>query len=84
MERLKIGGGAISAHIVDNGEVTEEDVPMSHLRVRSRRATPSDCISFLRQGVDVCVFSTSPDSEDTDDERNAEPVSLMFVDWTLM
>ncbi|KAI3458492.1 hypothetical protein Pfo_015155 [Paulownia fortunei] len=74
VERLTIGGGAISAHIVDNGEVIEEDIPMSHLRIRSRKATGSDCTSFLRPGVDVCLLSTSHNSENTDDKRNAAPV----------
>ncbi|KAL0282242.1 UNVERIFIED_CONTAM: SNF2 domain-containing protein CLASSY 1 [Sesamum angustifolium] len=35
---------------------------------------PFDCTSFLRPGVDVCVLSASQNSENTDDERNAEPV----------
>ncbi|XP_057784680.1 SNF2 domain-containing protein CLASSY 1-like [Salvia miltiorrhiza] len=74
VERLKVNGGAISTHIVENGEVIEEDLPMSHLRVRSRRAIVSDCISFLRQGVDVCVFSTFHNPEDSDDETSDEPV----------
>ncbi|KAL0299335.1 UNVERIFIED_CONTAM: SNF2 domain-containing protein CLASSY 2 [Sesamum radiatum] len=74
VERLKIGDGAISTHIVENGVVVEEDIPMSHLRIRSRKAMPFDCTSFLRPGVDVCVLSASQNSENTDDERNAEPV----------
>ncbi|KAK4385284.1 SNF2 domain-containing protein CLASSY 1 [Sesamum angolense] len=74
VERLKIGDGAISTHIVENGVVVEENIPMSHLRIRSRKAMPFDCTSFLRPGVDVCVLSASQNSENTDDERNAEPV----------
>lgn len=81
MERLKVNGGAISTHIVENGEVIDEDLPMSHLRVRSRRAVISDCISFLRQGVDVCVFSTFHNPEDSDDETSDDPVS--FNDYSL-
>lgn len=83
MERLKVNNGAISTHIVENGNVIEEDLPMSHLRVRSRRAIVSDCISFLRQGVDVCVFSKYQNPEDSDDEGSDEPVSLTIVDWML-
>lgn len=74
VERLKVNNGAISTHIVENGNVIEEDLPMSHLRVRSRRAIVSDCISFLRQGVDVCVFSKYQNPEDSDDEGSDEPV----------
>lgn len=81
MERLKINGGAISSHIVEKGVVIDKDLPMSHLRVRSKRATVSDCISFLRQGVDVCVFSTFHNPEDSDDEKSDEPVS--FNDYSL-
>lgn len=76
MERLKVGGGVISANIVHHGEVIEEDINMSHLRVRSRRATSSDCISFLRPGIDVCVLSES-NTENEDDETDSEPVSPM-------
>lgn len=79
MERLKINGGAISSHIVEKGVVIDEDLPMSHLRVRSKRATVSDCISFLRQGVDVCVFSTFHNPEDSDDEKSDEPVSFTIL-----
>lgn len=74
MECLKVNGGAISTHIVQNGEVIDVDLPMSHLRVRSRRAIVYDCISFLRQGVDVSVFSTFHNPEDSDDETSDEPV----------
>ncbi|XP_047978811.1 SNF2 domain-containing protein CLASSY 1-like [Salvia hispanica] len=74
VERLKINGGAISSQIVEKGVVIDEDLPMSHLRIRSKRATVSDCISFLRQGVDVCVFSTFHNPEDSDDETRDEPV----------
>lgn len=49
---------------------------MSHLRVRSRRAVVSDCISFLRQGVDISAFTAFHDHEDSDDDTNDEPVSF--------
>lgn len=82
MKRLNINNGAFTTFVVKNGSVIEEDVPISHLRVRSRRATPSDCISFLRQGVDVCVFSTPPhnpeEDTDDDDEKKDKPVSRIY------
>ncbi|KAL6545119.1 SNF2 domain-containing protein [Orobanche hederae] len=74
VEHLTINSGFISSHIVDNGVFTEEDIPMSNLRLRSRKATPSDCISFLRPEIDVCVFSNFYKSENTYDKKNDEPV----------
>ncbi|GFP96833.1 snf2 domain-containing protein classy 2 [Phtheirospermum japonicum] len=68
VERLTINNGGVWSHIVGNGEVTEEDIPITNIRVRSRKATSSDCISFLRAGVDVCVLSPSTKSEDTNDK----------------
>ncbi|KAL7146753.1 hypothetical protein ABFS83_06G063100 [Erythranthe nasuta] len=68
VERLKINNGGISAQILDNGELIEEDVATSDLRVRSRKATPSDCTSFLRPGVDFCLLVKS----DNSDNKNVE------------
>ncbi|XP_051142710.1 SNF2 domain-containing protein CLASSY 1-like [Andrographis paniculata] len=70
VERLRIIGGVISTRLVDNGVTTEEEISMSHLRVKSRRATWFDCSSFLRPGIDICVLATSPNSNNS----NAEPV----------
>lgn len=76
MERLRIFGGSISTDIIVNdGEITEEDIPMSHLRVRSRKATVADCTSFLRPGIDICALTTTQNSEDTDGDNIAQPVS---------
>lgn len=75
VELLKIDNGTISTHILKNEDIIKEDIPLSHLRVRSRKATWLDCTSFLRPGIDVCVLSASGKSEDADDERNNEPVS---------
>ncbi|CAA0834435.1 SNF2 domain-containing protein CLASSY 1 [Striga hermonthica] len=49
---------------------------MSSIRIRSRKATPSDCLYFLRPEIDVCVLSTSHESENEDSENNPEPVWL--------
>ncbi|KAL3837781.1 hypothetical protein ACJIZ3_022372 [Penstemon smallii] len=78
VERLKISGGAISANFIHNGEVIEEDIPMSYFRIRSRKATLSDCASsFLRQGVDICVLTTNQNTKNTDDKKTTtEPVLL--------
>ncbi|KZV55832.1 hypothetical protein F511_06681 [Dorcoceras hygrometricum] len=69
VERLKVSGGTFSTGIVFKGNVVEDDVPMSHLRVKSRKATLCDCTAFLRQGVDICVIWTPGNSTNEDDER---------------
>lgn len=78
MERLQVRGGTLSTHIVFNGDVVEEDIPMSHLRVKSRKATVSDCTAFLRQGVDICVIWAPGNSNNEDDKKDVEPVSSNF------
>lgn len=74
VERLKVRGGTFSTHIVFNGNVVEEDVPMSHLRVKSRKATVFDCMSFLRQGIDISVIWTPGNSNNEDDKKDVESV----------
>lgn len=69
-ECLIIDSGAILTHVLENGEIIEEDIPMSNLRIRSRKATLFDCTSFLRPGIDICVL-TSQNSDDT-----AEPIRI--------
>lgn len=68
VERLRIKDGAITMHVVDNGEVMEEMIPMSNLRMRSRKATINDCSCILRPGLDVCVLTASSDTEDSDED----------------
>lgn len=57
--------------------VTEEDIPMSHLRIKSRKATCHDCTSFLRPGVEICVFFIPQYSKRSDEEKE-EPVSFFY------
>ncbi|KAL6503774.1 SNF2 domain-containing protein [Orobanche gracilis] len=76
VEQLSISDGAITTHIVDDGEIIEEDIPMSHVRLRSREATWSDCASFLRPGIDICVLSVHHTSESEGVERIPLPVWL--------
>ncbi|KAI3517493.1 hypothetical protein L1887_16708 [Cichorium endivia] len=47
---------------------------MSDLRIRSRKANLADCTCFLRPGIDVCVLSTIPKTEDDSNNENPEPV----------
>ena len=68
VERLRIKDGAITMHVVDNGEVIEEMIPTSNLRMRSRKATINDCSCILRPGLDVCVLTASSDTEDSSED----------------
>ncbi|KAL6980760.1 SNF2 domain-containing protein [Sarracenia purpurea var. burkii] len=76
VERLRIKDGAITMILVDGENMNEENVPMANLRIRSRKATFSDCTCFLRPGLDVCVLSTFQLTEDSSEEENQEPVWL--------
>ncbi|CAH9057903.1 unnamed protein product [Cuscuta epithymum] len=80
VERIRIQHGTFGMHILDEGDLIEEDISISNVRIRSRKATTSDCACFLRPGLDICVFSTphqtqdSDSEEDTDDKTEPEPV----------
>ncbi|KAJ6340159.1 hypothetical protein OIU77_007999 [Salix suchowensis] len=63
----------MTVHFVDSHHSIEENGPFSNIRVKSRKATLSDCTCFLRPGVDVCVLSSSERAKNTG-EGNPEPV----------
>lgn len=67
---LQIRAGAKTMLLAGDGYVFKENVPITNLRIRSRKATLSDCTCFLRPGLDVCVLSTC--------QENLEPVSGHF------
>ncbi|KAJ6290225.1 hypothetical protein OIU78_026025 [Salix suchowensis] len=73
VELLQIRDGAMTVHFVDSHHSIEENGPFSNIRVKSRKATLSDCTCFLRPGVDVCVLSSSERAKNTG-EGNSEPV----------
>ncbi|KAJ6373987.1 hypothetical protein OIU78_029646 [Salix suchowensis] len=73
VELLQIRDGAMTVHFVDSHHSIEENGPFSNIRVKSRKATLSDCTCFLRPGVDVCVLSSSERARNTG-EGNPEPV----------
>ncbi|KAK3229720.1 hypothetical protein Dsin_001601 [Dipteronia sinensis] len=73
VEFIRIKDGVIAMHLDDNRCLIEEKRPFSNLRVKSRRATLSDCTCFLRPGIDVCVLTASRNKESSDEE-NLEPV----------
>ncbi|PWA47815.1 SNF2-related, N-terminal domain-containing protein [Artemisia annua] len=83
VERLRIRNGVVSMFIVNKEETTEENIPMSDFRIRSRKANLADCTCLLRPGIDVCVNAIyQPPDEESDNEESdnedSEPVSLVF------
>nr|KYP73095.1 DNA repair and recombination protein RAD54 [Cajanus cajan]KYP73146.1 DNA repair and recombination protein RAD54 [Cajanus cajan] len=73
VEFIKVEGGTLSMHFVDNYHMAMEKGPVSDIRIRSRKATLSDCSRFLRPGIDVCVLS-APQQSDDSDAINVDPV----------
>eukprot|EP00258_Populus_trichocarpa_P046847 XP_024462866.1 SNF2 domain-containing protein CLASSY 2 isoform X2 [Populus trichocarpa] len=73
VELIQIRDGAMTVHFVDGHHRIEEKGPFSNVRVKSRKATSSDCTCFLRPGIDVCVLSSSERAKNTG-EGNSEPV----------
>lgn len=73
VERLRIKDGIITMHVTDGEKVMEENIPMPNLRLRSRKATVSDCSCLLRPGIDVCVLST-PDMGTSDKKKSSSSV----------
>lgn len=67
--------GTITTHVLVDGEVIEENIPVTNLRMRSRKATLSDCACFLRPGLEVCVLSIPYQGENSGDEKDVKPVS---------
>ena len=54
--------------LLDKEETTEETIPMSDFRIRSRKANLADCTCLLRPGIDVCVNTIyQPPDEESDD-----------------
>lgn len=56
MEYIRIEDGNMVIRLLENAYVLEDIRPFQRLRLRSRKATLSDCICFLRPGIDVCVL----------------------------
>ncbi|XP_058184035.1 SNF2 domain-containing protein CLASSY 2-like [Rhododendron vialii] len=76
VECLQIRAGAKTTLLAGDGHVIKENVPITNLRIRSRKATLSDCSCFLRPGLDVCVLSTCQLTGSSSKEENQEPVWL--------
>lgn len=78
MEFIRIEDGIVTMHLTDNQTLVEEKRPFSNLRIKSRKATLSDCTCFLRPGVDVCVLSAT-ENEYNSEEENKDHVSHINV-----
>ncbi|XP_024989816.1 SNF2 domain-containing protein CLASSY 1 [Cynara cardunculus var. scolymus] len=74
VERLRIRNGVVSMFIINKGDTTEETIPMSDLRITSRKATLMDCTCFLRPGIDVCVHAPYQAAEEESNDKNLNPV----------
>ncbi|XVF24188.1 hypothetical protein REPUB_Repub13aG0106000 [Reevesia pubescens] len=62
----------MTLHLIDDQYLFEKQ-PFSDFRVKSRKASMSDCTWFLRPGVDICVLSSSQQVLSLDEEK-PEPV----------
>ncbi|KAL4574974.1 hypothetical protein LXL04_021814 [Taraxacum kok-saghyz] len=74
VECLRIRNGVVSMLIINEEKSTEETLPMSDLRIKSRKANLADCTCFLRPGTDVCVLSTIPLTEEDSTNNNPKPI----------
>ncbi|CAJ1858568.1 unnamed protein product [Sphenostylis stenocarpa] len=72
VELIKIESGTASLLSIDN-HYMEKDL-FSDIRIRSRKATLSDCINFLRPGIDICVLSSSKSGDSNSDGFSAKHV----------
>ncbi|KAK7387481.1 hypothetical protein VNO78_28319 [Psophocarpus tetragonolobus] len=59
VELIKIESGTTTLHFIDNHHMTFDKGLFSDIRIRSRKATSSDCSYFLRPGMDICALSSS-------------------------
>ncbi|KAL9332645.1 hypothetical protein ACSQ67_002255 [Phaseolus vulgaris] len=76
VEFIKIEAGTTSLQCIDNHHRTTEKGLLSDLRIRSRKATLSDCSNFLRRGIDICVLSASQSGDTNSDGFCADNVWL--------
>ncbi|KAK6929513.1 Helicase, C-terminal, partial [Dillenia turbinata] len=75
VELIRIRDGKVTLNFLHDSLMVEERGPPSNFRLRSRKATLSDCTCFLRPGTDVCVLSASQNVENSDEE-SIEPAWL--------
>ncbi|XP_057451936.1 SNF2 domain-containing protein CLASSY 1-like [Lotus japonicus] len=84
VELIKIESGRVILHFMDKQEIALDKcfsdmrpkskiTTFADMRIRSRKATLSDCASFLRCGIDVCALSNFQSSDDSN-QSNSNPV----------
>ncbi|XP_057418012.1 SNF2 domain-containing protein CLASSY 1-like [Lotus japonicus] len=84
VELIKVESGMVILHFMDKQEIAidkcfsdmrpkSEITTFADMRIRSRKATLSDCASFLRSGIDVCALSNFQSSDDSN-QSNSNPV----------
>ncbi|KAK7281099.1 hypothetical protein RIF29_08793 [Crotalaria pallida] len=76
VEKMEIEYGRSTLHFTDNQHKVLVKNDSKILRIKSRRATLSDCSCFLRPGIDICVRLASQNI-DTSDDVDQNP---MWVD----
>lgn len=81
---ISIKNGCISVQLNYHGSVVEDTVCVDYIRVRSRKARAIDCLHVLKVGVDVCVLSTHPITDGSDEESPEPLQTLSWVDAKIM
>ena len=75
MDHIKIEGGTTTLHFVDDQTRVLKKGTAPDIRIRSRKATLSDCSRVLRPGIDVCVLVSSSQKSNNPGKMCPEPVS---------
>lgn len=72
VEQIRAAGNLVFKFEDGHFEIAKKD-SLSNLRIRPRKATPSDCTCFLRPGVDICALLKSQEPE-VSDEVDSEQI----------
>ncbi|CAN1812147.1 SNF2 domain-containing protein CLASSY 2 [Linum perenne] len=70
VRHIEIRDGGMITHYDDHHIGVAEKGPLPNLRVRSRQANASDCICFLRPGIDINVRSSALQHGDREEIRD--------------
>ncbi|CAN1165121.1 SNF2 domain-containing protein CLASSY 2 [Linum perenne] len=70
VRHIEIRDGGMITHYDDHHIGVAEKGPLPNLRVRSRQANASDCICFLRPGIDINVCSSALQHGDREETRD--------------
>lgn len=76
VELLKIESGKTTLRFIDTEQI--QSTLSSDIRIRSRKATSSDCSSFLRPGIDISMLLGYRYNDNSDQFRSI-PVSSNFL-----